>query len=96
MYRSYKKLDEIHCSNFQLEIRRTKHDLIIKLITRMEMNLLSLINPSLEVVYCSTTLSNHDTIRLKIFVSQLHPNYEMSFVSYPHLILLISGEVIHI
>ena len=60
------------------------------------MNLLSLINPSLEVVYCSTTLSNHDTIRLKRFISQLHPNYEMSFVSYPHLILLISGQTFEV
>ena len=30
-----------------------------------EMNLLSIINLSLEVVYCSTTLSNDDSIRLK-------------------------------
>ena len=38
-----------------------------------EINLLSLINSSLEdVVNCSTVLSNHGPIRLKISVSQLH------------------------
>ena len=31
-----KILDEIHYSNFQLKIRRIKHDLIIKLITLMD------------------------------------------------------------
>ena len=36
VFRSCKFLDEIHCSNFQLKIRRTKHDLIIKLITQMD------------------------------------------------------------
>ena len=34
-------------------------------------NLLSIINPSLEVVYYSTILSNHGSIRIKRFVSQL-------------------------
>ena len=29
------------------------------------MNLLSLINPSVAHIYCSTTLSNHGLIRLK-------------------------------
>ena len=29
-------VNEIHCSNFQLKIRMTKYDLIIKLITRMD------------------------------------------------------------
>jgi len=37
-----------------------------------ETNLLSQINLSLEVVYCSTILSNHSPIRLKRFISQLH------------------------
>jgi len=36
------------------------------------MNLTRLINLSLEIIYCSTTLSNHDLIRLKKFVSKLH------------------------
>jgi hypothetical protein len=35
------------------------------------MNPLSLINPSLEIVYCSTPLSNHDIIRLVRFVSKI-------------------------
>jgi hypothetical protein len=35
------------------------------------MNPLSLINPSLETVYCSTTLSNHDIIRFVRFVSKI-------------------------
>ena len=36
------------------------------------MNLLSLINMSLEVVYCSTILSNHCIIRFIRFVSRFH------------------------
>jgi len=32
------------------------------------MNLTSLINPLLEIMYCSTTLSNHDLISLKILL----------------------------
>jgi hypothetical protein len=35
------------------------------------MNLLSLINPSLEIDYCNMTLSNHDIIRLVRFVSKV-------------------------
>jgi hypothetical protein len=35
------------------------------------MNPLSLINPSLEIVYCSTALSNNDIIRLVRFVSKI-------------------------
>ena len=61
-----------------------------------ETKLFSLINPSLEVVYYSTTLSNHGPIRLKRFVPQLHPGYGMSFVSYPHSILLISGQTFEV
>ena len=63
-----------------------------------ETTLLSLINPSLEVVYSSTTLSNHGPIRLKRFVLQLHPGCGMSFVSYPRLILLIliSGQTFEV
>ena len=37
-------------------------------------NLLSLINPVLANVYCSTILSNHDAIKLKRFVSQFTRN----------------------
>jgi hypothetical protein len=40
-------------------------------IENCEMNPLSLINPSLEIVYCSMTLSNHDIIRLVRFVSKI-------------------------
>ena len=36
VFRSCKILDEIHCTNFEQKIKRTKHDLIIKLITRMD------------------------------------------------------------
>ena len=36
VFRFSKNLDEIHYSNFQLKIRWTKYDLIIKLITRMD------------------------------------------------------------
>ena len=39
-----------------------------------ETNLVSLINPSLAYIYCSTTLSNHRLIRLKKFVSQQFHN----------------------
>jgi hypothetical protein len=35
------------------------------------MNLLSIINPSLEIVYSSMTLSNHDIIRLVRFVLKI-------------------------
>jgi hypothetical protein len=35
------------------------------------MNPLSLINLSLEIDYCSTTLYNHDIIRLIRFVSKI-------------------------
>ena len=58
-----------------------------------------LINPSLEIIYYSTPLSNHGLIRLKRFVSKLHPGaggYGMGFVSYPHLRLLISGQMFEI
>ena len=61
-----------------------------------ETNLLSLINPSLEVVYCSIILSNHSPIRLERFISQLHSGYGMRFISYPYLILLISGQTFEI
>ena len=50
------------------------------------MNLLSLINPPLVNVYCSTTLSNHGAIRFKIFTSQFTRNmYNWFFL---HLILM--------
>jgi len=57
------------------------------------MNLLSLINQSLEVVYCSTILSNYGLIRLKRFISQFYPGVvEWVFVSYLYLILIINGQ----
>ena len=49
------------------------------------------INLSLEIVYCSTTLSNNDLIRFKKIVSELYLNYGMNFISYPPLILLINN-----
>jgi len=58
------------------------------------MNLLILINSSLEVIYCSTTLSNHGSIRFRLTITP--GGYEMSFVSYSHLILLISGQTFEV
>ena len=61
-----------------------------------EANLLSLINPSLEV-YCSTTFANHCIIRFIRFVSRfLSGGCGMSFVSYPHLILLINNQIFEV
>jgi hypothetical protein len=55
-------------------IRRTKHDLIIKLITwtvNQKTKLLSLIKTSLEDVYYSTTLSNLlNLIKRRCFYAQ--------------------------
>ena len=36
VFRCCKILDKIYYNNFQLKIRKTKHDLIVKLITRMD------------------------------------------------------------
>ena len=44
-----------------------------------ETNLLSLINPSLAHVYCSTTLSNHRLIRLKNLSRKLVAIYIISY-----------------
>ena len=61
------------------------------------MNLLSLVNLSLEVVYYSTTLSNHCIIRFIRFISRFHPGViEWIFVSYPYLILLIIGQMFEV
>ena len=61
------------------------------------MNLLSIINLSLDVVYCSMTLSNDDSIRLKKDSSRNYTGgYGMSFVSYSHLVLLISGQMFEV
>jgi hypothetical protein len=46
-----------------------------------ETNTLNLINQSLGIVSCSTTLSNHDISRLIRFVSQFKLGYKMSFVN---------------
>jgi hypothetical protein len=63
----------------------------------METNLLSLINPSLETVYCSTTLSNHDIISLVRFVFKIRVGVvEWVFVINLHLILQISGKKIDV
>jgi hypothetical protein len=63
----------------------------------METNLLNLINPSLETVYCSTTLSNHDIISLVRFVFKIRVGVvEWVFVINLHLILQISGKKIDV
>ena len=75
MFRFCKNLDETHCGNFQLKIRRIQHDLIIKLITRMdEKSRDEFIKPNqsvIMVVYYSMIVSNHSPIRLKRFISKL-------------------------
>jgi len=38
---------------------------------KLQMNLLSLINPSLAYVYCTTVLSNYGLVRLNKLVSQI-------------------------
>ena len=60
------------------------------------MNLLSLINPSLEAIYCSTTLSNHDSIRLKKIVQQLHLAIVKRVLSVIHLVLLSRGQIVEV
>ena len=60
------------------------------------MNLLNLINSSLEVVYCSTPLSNHCIICLLDSSRDFTWGYGMNFVSYSHLILLISGQTLSV
>jgi hypothetical protein len=63
----------------------------------METNLLNLINPSLETVYCSTTLSNHDIISLVRFVFKIRVGVvEWVFVINLHLILQISAKKIDV
>jgi hypothetical protein len=49
-----------------MRIRKSKHDIIIKLITNMDWKsiLLNLIKLSLKGAYGNITLSNHDLIRL--------------------------------
>jgi hypothetical protein len=53
-------------------IRSSKHRLITKLITLMdvnrEMNPLNLINTSLKIIYCSMTMSNHSIIKFVRFI----------------------------
>jgi hypothetical protein len=56
-------------------IRCIERRLFTKVITRMDWKLRdNSINsnyPSLEIIYCSTTLSNHDIIRLIRFTSEI-------------------------
>jgi len=61
-----------------------------------EVNLLSLINPSLEIIICSTILSNYCIIRFIDSSRDFTRGHGMSFVNYPHLILLISGQTFEI
>ena len=51
-----------------------------------ETNLLSLINPLLAYVYCSTTLSNHGLIRLKKLSHKLVLICTFSFINNLYLI----------
>jgi hypothetical protein len=57
-------------------IRSVECKLCTKIITRIngncEMSQLSLINPSSEIVYYSTTLFNHQIIRLVRFVLKIN------------------------
>ena len=52
------------------------------------MNLLSLINVPLEVVYCSTTLSNYGSIRLKRFVSLFQQGFIISGQTFEITVVL--------
>ena len=69
-----KNLPQHVTSDIRTHIWNIKHSLITKQLNILpgnyEINLLSLINPSLTNIYCSTTLSNHCAIRVKRFVSQ--------------------------
>jgi len=57
---------------------------------------MSLLNLQLEIIYCSTTLSNHGLIGLKDCLEITPGGYGMSFVSYPHLRPLINGQTFEI
>jgi hypothetical protein len=48
------------------------------------MNLLSLINSSLAYIYCSTTLSNHELIRLNDSSQELIYIYAINLISIKH------------
>jgi len=61
-----------------------------------EVNLLSLINSSLKIIICSTILSNYCIIRFIDSSRDFTRGHGMSFVSYPYLILLISGQTFEI
>jgi len=61
-----------------------------------EVNLLRLINPSLEIIICSMLLSNYCIIRFIDSSRDFTRGHGMSFVSYPHLILLINGQMFEI
>jgi hypothetical protein len=54
-------------------IRSIERRLVTKIIKRLDWKLRdgSIINLSLEIGYCSTTLSNHDIIGLDRFVSKI-------------------------
>jgi hypothetical protein len=45
------------------------------------MNLLNLINPSLKIVYCSTTLSNHGIIRIVLMEMVINIKYHVTATS---------------
>ena len=59
------------------------------------MNLLSLINSLLEVVYSSTTLSNHYIIKFIRFISRFHLRV-IEWVLSVSLILLISDQTFEV
>jgi hypothetical protein len=56
---------------FSRLIRRTKHRLITGMDEKSQDKSIKPINPSLKIIYCSTTFSNRGIIRLIRFVLRL-------------------------
>ena len=85
---------KIHAtSNIRILIRRTKHELIIKLITQMEANSRDesiIINLSLAHVHCSIILSNRGLIRLIDSSHKLAFIYVIGFVINLYLMFFIN------
>jgi hypothetical protein len=72
LIREVKFLGPLPRSIRRIERRLFKKNNYMNIYTgNCETNPLSLINPSLEIGYCSTMLSNHDIIRLVRFISKI-------------------------
>ena len=71
---SWSKVSGCHIGVSYVSIRIVIIEQITEILSNTRDELLSLINPSLAYVYCSTTLSNRELIRLKKFVSQISHN----------------------